>query len=87
MVCMCSQLQFSPCDVNKTLLPLGDTINSCQLLVVRRGSRILQGRVSNQSERGTGGRGPSNYFDPCYRKQTIFLALEEIVGARRSYDI
>jgi len=28
-----------------------------------------------------------NYFDPCYRNQTIFLALKEIVGARRSYDI
>ena len=30
---------------------------------------------------------PPNYFDPCYRNQTIFLALEEIAGARRSYDI
>ena len=30
---------------------------------------------------------PPNYFDPCYRNQTIFLALEKIVGARRSYDI
>ena len=30
---------------------------------------------------------PPNYFDPCYRNQTISLALEEIVGARRSYDI
>jgi len=30
---------------------------------------------------------PPNYFDPCYLNQTIFLALEEIVGARRSYDI
>ena len=30
---------------------------------------------------------PPNYFDPCYRNQTIVLALEEIVGARRSYDI
>jgi len=37
---------------------------------------------------GTGGRAPPpNYFDPCYRNQTIFLALEKIVGARRSYDI
>ena len=35
----------------------------------RRGSRILQGRVSNPSERGTA---PPNYFDPCYRNQTIF---------------
>ena len=50
-------------------------------------SRILQGRVSNPSERGTGRRVPPNYFDPCYRNQTIVLALEEIVGARRSYDI
>ena len=33
------------------------------------------------------GAPPPNYFDPCYRDQTIFLALEEIVGARRSYDI
>ena len=32
-------------------------------------------------------RPPPNYFDPCYRNQTIFLALEKIVGARRSYDI
>jgi len=47
----------------------------------RHGSRILQGRVSNPSERGT----TPNYFDPCYRNQTIFLAVEEIVGARRSY--
>ena len=44
---------------------------------------ILQGRVSNPSERGTA---PPNYFDPRYLNQTI-LALEEIVGARRSYDI
>jgi len=29
---------------------------------------------------------PPNYFDPRYLNQTI-LALEEIVGARRSYDI
>jgi len=33
------------------------------------------------------GAPPPNYFDPCYRNQTIFLALEDIVGARRSYDI
>jgi len=52
------------------------------------GSRILQGRVSNPSERGTGCRAPpAHYFDPCYRNRTIFLALEETVGARRSYDI
>ena len=52
----------------------------------RRGSRVLQRRVSNPSERGTAA---PNYFDPCYRNQTIFLAFEEIglVGARRSYDI
>ena len=36
----------------------------------RRGSRILQGRVSNPSESGLP---PPNYFDdPCYRNQTIF---------------
>ena len=48
----------------------------------RRGSRILQGRVSKPSER--------HYFDPCYRNQTIVLVLEEIreiVGTRRSYNI
>jgi len=50
--------------------------------ITRRGSKILQGQVSNPSERGT-----PNYFDPCYRTQTIYLALEEIVGARQSYDI
>jgi len=33
------------------------------------------------------GAPPPNYSDPCYRNQTIVLALEEIVGARRSYDI
>ena len=49
-----------------------------------RGSTISQGRLSNPSERGTA---PSNYFDPCYRNQTMFLALEEIVGAGRSHDI
>ena len=36
--------------------------------VNRRGSRILQGRMSNPSERGTA----PDYFDPCYRNQTIF---------------
>jgi len=34
---------------------------------------FLQGRVSNPSERGTGGRAPPNYFDLCYRNQTIFF--------------
>jgi len=34
----------------------------------RRGPRILQGRASNPSERDTA----PNYFDPCYRNQTIF---------------
>jgi len=34
----------------------------------RRGSKILQGRMSNPSERGTA----PDYFDPCYRNQTIF---------------
>ena len=48
----------------------------------RRGSGILQGWVSNPSEGGT-----PNYLDSRYRNQTIFLALEEIVGARQSYDI
>jgi len=33
------------------------------------------------------GAPPPNYSDPCYRNQTIFLALEKIVGARRSYKI
>jgi len=32
-------------------------------------------------------RPPPNYFNVCYPNQTIFGALEEIVGARRSYDI
>jgi len=36
---------------------------------------FLQGRVSNPSERGTGGRAPPNYFDLCYRNQTIFFGL------------
>jgi len=36
----------------------------------RRGSRILQGRVSNPSERGTSFR-PPNCFNQCYRNQTI----------------
>ena len=53
---------------------------------IRRGYRILQGRVPNPSERGTGAV-KNNYFDPFYRNQTIVWALEEIVGATRSYDI
>jgi len=50
--------------------------------VNRRGSKILQGRVSNPSERGTA---PIILTHVTGTKQ--FLALEEIVGARRSYDI
>jgi len=51
----------------------------------RRVSRILQGRVSNPSERGTA---PApQLFWPMLPEPNNFLALEEIVGTRRSYDI
>jgi len=49
----------------------------------RRGSRILQGRVSNPSERGT----VPQLFWPMLPEPNNFLALEETVGARRTYDI
>jgi len=44
--------------------------------------RILQGQVSNPSERGT-----PQLFQPMLPEPNNVLALEEIVGARRSYDI
>ena len=44
--------------------------------------RILQGQVSNPSERGT-----PQLFRPMLPEPNNVLALEEIVGARRSYDI
>ena len=51
----------------------------------RRGSRILQGRVSNPSEKGKVPPPPIILTHVTGTKQ--FLALDEIVGARRSYDI
>ena len=54
-------------------------------LHTRRGPRILQGRVSNPSERVTAP--PPIILTHVTGTKQFFLALEEIVGARRSYDI
>jgi len=58
--------------------------------VHRRGSRILQGRVSNPSERGTAPpiilihvTGNKQFLEEILRR----ILIEEIVGARQSYDI
>ena len=50
----------------------------------RRGSRILQGRVSNPSESGTA---PPPIILTHVTGTKQFLVVEETVGARRSYDI
>jgi len=81
-----SCLAFTRCELAFIEVRFPDCV-LCGNTQIRRGSRILQGRVSNPSEKGTGGRAPPDYFDPCYWNQTMFLASEEIVGARRSYDI
>ena len=52
--------------------------------VHRRGSRILQGRVSNPSERGTA---PPNYVtgNKQFLEEILRrILIEEIVGARQS---
>jgi len=88
--------------VTSTVIKL--TLRYRSMTSLRGGSRILQGRVSNPSERGTGGRAPKvehfpgilyfqnfspppQLFWPMLPEPNNFLALEETVGVRRSYDI